>query len=107
MRCDEMLRGLLPDAALWLVCGAAPAQGPAGNQIHVEIGGLRNDKGQVVCALYSSANDFPKKMEKAVVHGASPIRERHATCEFNGVAPGTYAISVFHDENSNGKLNSN
>ena len=24
-----------------------------------------------------------------------------------GVAPGTYAIAVFHDENSNGKLDSN
>jgi uncharacterized protein (DUF2141 family) len=42
----------------------------------------RNEKGQVVCALFSSASDFPKKAENAVA-------------------------SVFHDENSNGKLDTN
>jgi len=28
-------------------------------------------------------------------------------CEFPGVAAGTYAVSAFHDENSNGKLDRN
>jgi uncharacterized protein (DUF2141 family) len=26
---------------------------------------------------------------------------------FAGIAPGTYAVSVFHDENANGKLDTN
>ena len=34
----------------------------------------------------------------------SPISNGHAVCEFPGVKEGTYAVSVFHDENSNGKL---
>ena len=85
----------------------AHAQAPQENQIQVEIAGLRNDKGQAVCDLFSSAPDFPKKRDKAVAHGTSVITNRHAVCEFSGVAPGTYAISVFHDENSNGKLDTN
>jgi uncharacterized protein (DUF2141 family) len=77
------------------------------NIIHVEVEGLRNDKGQAVCDLFSSAPDFPKKRDKAVAHGTSVITNRHAVCEFPSVAPGTYAVSVFHDENSNGKLDTN
>jgi len=75
--------------------------------IHVEIGGLRNDKGQVVCALFSSADGFPKKSDKAVAQARSPISSGRAVCEFPDVKQATYAISVFHDENSNGKLDTN
>ena len=77
------------------------------NLIHVEIDGLRSDKGQVVCSLFSSASDFPKHTDKAVPHAQAEISAGHAACEFPGVAPGTYAISVFHDENSNGKMDTN
>lgn len=83
------------------------SQAAQGKVIHVEVVGMRNDKGQVSCALYSSAQGFPKESEKAVAHVVAPISERKALCEFSGVAPGTYAISVFHDENSNGKLDTN
>ena len=75
--------------------------------IHLEIETLRNDKGQVVCALYSSSDGFPKENDKALAHVNSPIADKHAVCEFVGVAAGTYAVSVFHDENSNGKLDTN
>lgn len=80
---------------------------PQPNVIHLEIETLRNDKGQVVCALYSTADGFPKKSEKALAHVNSPIADKHAVCEFVGIAPGTYAVSVFHDENSNAKLDTN
>lgn len=87
--------------------GQTPTPAPTGNIIHVEISGLRNDKGQMLCALFSSAEAFPKKPEKAVARLTSKIEERQAACDFTGVAPGTYAVSVVHDENSNGKLDRN
>jgi uncharacterized protein (DUF2141 family) len=81
---------------------------PSSNDvIQVEIDGLRNDKGQVLCALFSSATDFPKKTDKAVARAKSVISQRQASCEFRGVAAGRYAVSVVHDENSNGKLDTN
>ena len=80
---------------------------PQPNVIRLEIETLRNDNGQVVCALYSSSDGFPKKSEKSLAHVNSPIADKHAVCEFMGIAPGTYAVSVFHDENSNGKLDTN
>jgi len=83
------------------------AQPSPENLIRVEIGGLRNDKGQVVCSIYSSADGFPKIGDKAVTIVKSPISNGHAVCEFRGLKPGTHAVSVFHDENSNGKLDTN
>jgi uncharacterized protein (DUF2141 family) len=53
-------------------------------------------------------------LQKASSQGAKKplrtlsLRSRNATtCQFSGIAPGTYAVSVFHDENSNGKLDIN
>jgi uncharacterized protein (DUF2141 family) len=88
--------------------GVPQSQSPATNTIHVEIDGLRNDKGKVVCSLYSSADGFPKEADKAKARTSAAITDKRAVCEFAGVAPNaTYAISVFHDENSNGKLDTN
>ena len=77
------------------------------NVIHVDIYGLRSDRGQVLCALFASAADFPKRPEKAVAHDRSTISNGHATCQFENIPSGAYAVSVFHDENSNGKLDTN
>lgn len=87
--------------------GVPQAQSHRENVIHVEVGGMRNNNGQIICALYSSADGFPKKSEKAIAHVNSAISDKQAVCEFLGIAPGTYAVSVFHDENSNGKLDTN
>jgi len=85
----------------------ARAQSQPGGLIHVEIVGLRNDRGQVLCALFSSASDFPKSADKATARTKSDISHGTASCEFSGIAPGTYAVSVFHDENMNRKLDKN
>jgi uncharacterized protein (DUF2141 family) len=75
--------------------------------IHVEIEGLRSDKGEVRCALYTSAKGFPKDATAAQARASSSASGKHAVCDFAQVKPGTYAISVYHDENSNGKLDTN
>ena len=77
------------------------------NVIGIDIDGLRSDRGLVLCGLFSSAADFPKKPEKALARGKSTILNGHATCQFESIPSGTYAVSVFHDENSNGKLDTN
>jgi uncharacterized protein (DUF2141 family) len=68
---------------------------------------MRNDKGQIVCALFSSAADFPKNGNKAVAHAKAGISHGRSVCEFPRITPGRYAVSVFHDENSNGKMDTN
>ena len=83
------------------------SQTPQGNVLQVEVVGMRSDKGQIFCALYSSADGFPKESQKAIRRQTSSISDKKASCEFSGIVPGTYAVSVFHDENSIGKLDTN
>jgi uncharacterized protein (DUF2141 family) len=110
MRAFEAWRRIGLAAALVGAIGAfGQTPAPAENVIHVDISDLRSDEGQLLCALYSSAqaDAFPKKADKAVARLTAKIAGGQAVCEFTGVAPGTYAVSVVHDENSNGKLDTN
>lgn len=75
--------------------------------VQVGINGLRNDKACFCAQSFLPQKASPKKSEKAVAHAQSEIAERHATCRFSGLTPGNYAVSVFHDENSNRKLDTN
>ena len=99
--------GLIP---IFLLAGAVraafPGKEPA-SAIRVQIEGLRSDRGEAVCALFADAADFPKRIDRAFAHTAAQILMGHATCEFPRVPAGIYAISVFHDENGNGKLDTN
>ena len=77
------------------------------NAIRAHIEGLHSDQGQVVCALFADANDFPKKIDQAFARTAAQIISGRATCKFPKVPAGVYAVSVFHDENLNGRLDTN
>ena len=72
----------------------------AGSNIHVDIGGLRNNRGQVYCWLFTSAQDFPANSHENAASTASTITNRSAACDFENRDPGSYAIVVFHDEDS-------
>lgn len=104
---SEILKAFFLVASLHFAAAFVPQTQPSQDLTHVGITGLRNDKGQVLCALFSSASDFPKKAENAVAPARSGISHGHAVCEFPGIASGTYAVSVFHDENSNGEMDTN
>jgi uncharacterized protein (DUF2141 family) len=79
----------------------------AANSIKVVVVGLHSNDGEVDCALFGSADGFPGESAKARKTAKSKIENGQAVCIFGGVAPGDYAVSVFHDENGNGKLDRN
>ena len=45
-----------------------------------------------------------KQTPAANARAIRTIAPRQAVCDFSGIAPGSYPVSAFHDENSNGKL---
>jgi uncharacterized protein (DUF2141 family) len=98
------IRSIAGTAAASLLLMSIAFAGGAANLIQVDVTGLRNDKGQVLCDLFSSPVAFPGKSEGAIAHVVSKITNNSAVCEFSGVAPGRYAVAVVHDENANGKL---
>ena len=105
-------RALVPlVAALVSVAGLAappPLVHTACPGIHVKILDIRNSKGTVACALFESPEGFPVEF----LHSATnvvviKVRASQARCDFMDIPPGNYAIAVIHDENMNGKLDTN
>jgi uncharacterized protein (DUF2141 family) len=76
-------------------------------RLTVVITGLHSDAGEVSVALFNEAAAFPKHPEKAVAILYSKIRNGKSEAVFENLSPGEYAISVFHDENNNKKMDSN
>jgi uncharacterized protein (DUF2141 family) len=77
--------------------GAASAQ--AADRVSVPISGLRSDDGVVRCGLYAAPEAFPKagQESRGVI---ARIKSGQATCVFNRLKPGTYAVAAFHAENN-------
>jgi uncharacterized protein (DUF2141 family) len=94
------MRSLLLPLALALAFGAAIAAGAQSpGKLNVSVAGVRNDNGSVRCGLYSSANGF-REPGREMRGAVAPIKNGQATCVFNGVPAGTYAIAVFHAEHN-------
>ena len=76
--------------------------------IHVKVLNIRNSTGTVDCALFESPGGFPREFLLSATN-AMIIKVRHtkARCAFEDIPPGTYALAVIHDENMNGKLDTN
>jgi uncharacterized protein (DUF2141 family) len=76
--------------------------------MHVKILNIRNSTGTVACALFESPAGFPiEYLHYATNIMVIKIRDTQARCDFLDIPPGTYALAVIHDENMNGKLDTN
>jgi len=76
--------------------------------IHVKILHIRNSTGTVACALFESPTGFPINfLQNATNAMIIKIHKSEARCDFEDIPPGTYAMAVIHDENMNGKLDTN
>lgn len=76
--------------------------------IHVKILDIRNSTGAVACALFESSEGFPTEyLQFATNIMVIKVRAKQARCDFEDIPPGTYALAVIHDENMNGKLDTN
>ena len=76
--------------------------------IHVTVLDIRNSAGTVACALFESAAGFPADYLRAATNMmVIKVRHTQARCDFESIPPGTYALAVIHDEDMNGKLNTN
>ncbi len=80
------------------------AQEQRAQSITVKINNLDNDKGFVYVSLFDSEETFLNKGIRSV---KTEIKNNSCFVVFENVPEGTYAISLFHDENSNRKLDSN
>ena len=91
------IAALVPAAVL--IIGSAPSGG-----VNVTVNGLRNAKGFIRACITPNPKEFPdcghgaaRKVSVAATNGA--------TLSFPNLPAGRYAISILHDENSDGRMN--
>ena len=81
------------------------AQEKEGHKIEVSIKDIESKEGKIYVALYDNENGF---LSKALVSKSSAINDKlECSVTFDALPDGEYAVSVYHDENNNGKLDSN
>lgn len=91
-----------------MCCGAgvgllAAASGQAAT-LHVTVEKIRNDSQPVRVLLFKTPDTFPDE-ERSYKVQATTAMEGTAVVEFTDLAPGTYAIMAYHDENEDNRLN--
>ncbi len=69
----------------------------------VEVSGARSNKGEVLAGLFVDAEQWLKKP----LRGERVTAGERVLLVFRDLPAGRYAVTAFHDENSNGKLDSN
>ncbi|MBX9644220.1 MAG: DUF2141 domain-containing protein [Novosphingobium sp.] len=83
---------------------AAPLAAEEEASLTVQISNLKTGSGQVRCALFRSAAGFPREPDRAAARVVGTIEGRTAQCRFSNIPAGRVAITAFHDENNNGKV---
>lgn len=72
--------------------------------LEISVINIKSDKGTIRVGLFVTEEDFLKKAVKGKVVKAST---GGITVTFDNLAPGEYALSVIHDSNENGELDTN
>lgn len=90
--------------AAWATSLSATETAPQNNELRVRITELRNDKGMVHACLTGDPAYFPDCTGDPHALKLSVPSQQASELRFYHVPAGTYALSVVHDENGNGKL---
>ncbi len=89
-----------------LICSTLLLPSLWASDLVVTISGVTSGKGEIGCALYRDPAGFPMDASKAT---SVRIKAKTGTveCKFTGLGPGSYALAVSHDLNSNRKTDTN
>ncbi len=96
----------------------AQAQIPTSGSLTVEISALKNSVGQVCLSLFDGSAGFPDDSDAVIATQCIDAAEMDTatasdqdteaslpTVTFEDLSMGTYAVTIFHDENGDGQIN--
>ena len=92
---------------LTIFCVSRLSAQTASSSLQLHITEASNDEGMIRVLIFSQESGFPDNAAKAVKSYSVPPKKGAASISVPGLPPGTYAIAVIHDKDSNGKLSSN
>lgn len=80
---------------------------PADSRLRVNVKGISNRNGTIALLLFRGNAGFPSDPTKAIGSVTLPISDLTVSHLFTQLPAGEYAVTVMHDENKNGKLDTN
>jgi uncharacterized protein (DUF2141 family) len=72
-------------------------------ELKIHVTNLQSGDGAVYFAVYDKPETFPKRTGE-LVGTKLPAKSNGVVAVFADLKPGTYAVAIYHDENSNGKF---
>lgn len=70
----------------------------------ISITGVRENVGQIMLFVFTNADDFPTKRDNAFRSKKIPATSSSMIVLLDSIPAGTYGVAVYHDENSNNKM---
>lgn len=92
-------------AASALCCSGPSTDSPVAGTITGSITNLRSARGTCFVSLYNRKEGFPGK--KAVATLKVELTAKECVFSFEKLPKGDYALAAYHDENNNGRLDTN
>lgn len=91
-------------AQLVIAAEQAPAQqpSPGSGTLTVILSGMTSDEGSLVYAIWSGPQGWLETNN--IDDGSVPVKDGSSEIRFESLPYGEYAISVYHDLNDNGKI---
>ena len=80
---------------------------PGSSTLVVSVHGLQVVSGTVIALLFPSEQGFPAKVAQAAQRQSVKVESATAELRFPNLTAGTYAVTVYQDQNDNGKLDTN
>jgi uncharacterized protein (DUF2141 family) len=96
-----MSKLIFPLLAAALSAAALPAFAA---DLTINVAGVSGAEGQIMVAVYNSAETFPAKPVRGL---AVPAQDGVVQVKLSGLPAGDYALAIYHDANGNGKLDRN
>ncbi len=75
--------------------------------VTVTVNNVKSNKGVVTVCIFNKETGFPEKANLAYKCVNTTASKGTMQIKIEGIAAGNYAIAAYHDENSDGKVNTN
>jgi uncharacterized protein (DUF2141 family) len=104
----KVVRWMFVAVCLCPIARLAKADEPAEGVLSIEVVGTKSEKGNLVAFLWDQPKGFPSDSKRKIAMVTIPATKAACTIRFEELQPDrVYAVSIMHDENANGVMDSN